>query len=80
MSEKPQDRFRQLQQRRREGAALAETLTGMSRSEAAERVTAAGFHPQVITLDLEAITADLRVDRVRIFVDTEGRVIRAHAG
>jgi hypothetical protein len=79
MSEKPLDPRRYMQQRLKEGAALAETLAGMSRSEAVQSVTAAGFHPQVITPDVEAITADLRFDRVLIFVDAEGLVIRANA-
>jgi hypothetical protein len=79
MSEKRPDPRRRLQQRHKEGAALAEALTGMSRSEAVESVTAAGFHPEVITPDVEAITADLRFDRVLIFVDAEDLVIRATA-
>jgi len=79
MSEKWPDPRRHVQQRLKVGAALAETLTGMTRSEAVERVAAAGFHPQVITPDVEAITADLRFDRVLIFVDAEGLVTRANA-
>jgi Potato inhibitor I family len=79
ISEKPQDRLHQMQQRHKEGVALAKTLTGLSRSEAVERVTAAGLHPQVVTPEVEAITADLRFDRVFIFVDSEGLVTRASA-
>ena len=73
-------RRRQLRERLQEGAALAETLIGLGRFDAVERVTTAGFHAEVIEPDMEWLTLDLYFERVRIFVDDEGLVTQAEAG
>lgn len=73
-------RRRHLRERLQQGAALAETLTGLGRSDAVERITSAGFYAEVIEPDMEWLTLDLYFERVRIFVDDEGLVTQAEAG
>jgi hypothetical protein len=71
---------RRLEARLAEGQALASTLVGLSQAEAVERLRAAGFHPQIIPPTHTALTMDLRFERVRVWVDGDDQVIRAHAG
>jgi hypothetical protein len=71
---------RRLEARLAEGRALAPTLVGLSQAEAVEHLRAEGFHPQVIFPTQKALTMDLRFERVRIWVDGDDQVIRAHAG
>lgn len=80
MAGEPRDLQREIREALQPGAVLAETLQGLSRSEAVERVTAAGFRAVVVPPDAQAMTADLRLDRVRVYVDAEGLVTRASAG
>lgn len=75
----PEEKHR-LEARLIEGRALARTLIGLSQAEAVERLRAEGFHPQVIGPTQETLTMDLRFERVRIWVDEDEQVIRAHAG
>jgi hypothetical protein len=63
-----------------EGAALAPSLVGLSREEATERVTERGFQADAIPPTAEAVTADLRASRIRLFLDENDVVVRAHAG
>ena len=80
MSDDPGERHRRMQERHREGIALAKTLTGLSRTEAVDRVIAADLDPVVITPDVKVVTADLQFTRVRIFVDDDDVVRDAVAG
>jgi hypothetical protein len=67
-------------QRLRESNALAATLVGLTAAEACDVASAQGFQPQVIPPDRQAVTADLRSNRIRLVVDGSGRVTRAWGG
>lgn len=71
---------RRLEARLAEGRALAPTLVGLSKAAAVERLCAGGFQPEVIRPAQKALTMDLRFERVRLWVDEDDQVIRAHAG
>lgn len=62
-----------------EGSSLAESLVGLTGDEAAMRCRAAGFDPSVVSPGVP-VTLDLRVRRVRLFVDENGIVTRGHGG
>jgi hypothetical protein len=68
------------QLRLNEGNVLAETLLGMTREQAIARATEMGFDPEAIPATAEAVTADLRVNRVRMLLDESERFVRAWAG
>jgi hypothetical protein len=60
---------------------FAPSLIGLNGREAKELAVRAGYYrSQVITPDVEAITADLDSLRIRLFVDDLGVVVRASAG
>ena len=63
-----------------EGGRLAESLIGMTCVDAMARATEMGFDPQAVPPTAEAVTADFRANRVRLFLDESDRVIRAEAG
>jgi hypothetical protein len=63
-----------------EGHEFAPSLLGLDCDDAIERATERGFLVQVIPPTAEAITADLRANRIRIFLDDDGVVARARAG
>lgn len=68
-----------MNQRIREGNALAETLIGLAADEAAARVTKCGFHPEVIPPGWP-VAADLDPGRVVLVTDESGTVTRAWGG
>jgi hypothetical protein len=64
-----------------EGNELAESLVGLDVTEAVQLATERGFEPRLIPHTVEAVTADLRLDRIRLFLDDTGVVVqRASAG
>jgi len=63
-----------------EGRTFAPTLVGLECDAAVERVTERGFDPQVVPHTAEAVTADLGANRIRLFLDEQGMVVRATAG
>ena len=73
----PQERFKA---RLGEGRAFAPSLVGLERQAAIERATEHGFRPEAIPTTVEAITADLVSNRIRLFLDEDGSVVRALAG
>lgn len=68
------------QVRQAEGQALAPSLVGLDGDEAARRATERGFETRVVPHSVEAVTADLNHNRLRLFLDENGNVVRAHAG
>lgn len=80
MAGEPRNLQRDIVERLRPGRALAEAVLGLPRSEAVDRVTAAGFRADIITPSTHAVSADLRFDRVRLHVDDAGVVRDARAG
>ena len=68
-----------LNQRVREGNAIAATLVGLTADEASDRVKGQGFVPQVIPPG-RLVTADLARHRIRLVVDESGVVTRAWRG
>lgn len=66
--------------RQAEGNTFAASLVGLDCDEAVRRSTDHGFEPQVIPHTVEAVTLDLRTNRIRLFLDEYGKVARAHAG
>ena len=68
-----------LNQRLRQGNAIAATLVGLTAADASYRVEEKGFVPQVIPPGHLA-TADLAPHRIRLAVDESGVVTRAWAG
>jgi hypothetical protein len=68
-----------LEQRLREGNAIAATLVGLTADEASDRVQDQGFVPQVIPPG-HLVTADLAPHRIRLAVDESGVVTRAWGG
>lgn len=66
--------------RQAEGNTFAVSLVGLECDEAVSRTTAHGFEPQVIPHTVEAVTLDLRTNRIRLFLDENGKVARAQAG
>jgi hypothetical protein len=78
-----QDRARaqeRARERQSEGQSFASSLIGLDGKEAAYRARERGFEPQVVPHDVDAVTADFSLNRLRIFLDTQGMVVRAHAG
>ncbi len=63
-----------------EGNTFAASLVGLGWEEAIRRTTDRGFEPQAIAHTVEAVTLDLRHNRIRLFLDENGKVARAHAG
>jgi hypothetical protein len=59
---------------------LGDQLVGLPGEVAVERAERAGFAPELIGPGVEAITADLRPDRIRLFLDDEDVVREAHPG
>jgi hypothetical protein len=78
--EDPDATHRRLRERHQQGGELAATLVGLTREEAVDRIDAAGFFAQVITPDVDALTMDLRFERIRVHVDDDGTVTKASAG
>jgi hypothetical protein len=74
---RPMDLF---EERLRAGRSLAETLAGLSETEAAKRASAEGLAAEVVGPEVEAVTMDLVPNRIRLFADQEGVVRRATAG
>jgi hypothetical protein len=70
----------QARARQAEGVALAPSLVGLDGEEAAARATELGFEAQVVPPDVDALTADLRANRLRLFLDENGTVVRVRAG
>ena len=68
------------EERLRQGWTLAHSLVGLSATEAAQRVAAAGFDAEMVGPEVEAVTADLLPSRIRLFVDRQSMVLRATAG
>ena len=68
------------QVRQAEGQALAPSLVGLDGDEAARRASERGFEAQVVPHSVEAVTADLNHNRLRLFLDENGNVVRAHTG
>ena len=66
--------------RQAEGSVLAASLVGLDVEAALGQVEERGFDPQVVPHDVEAVTADLRHNRIRLFLDDKDTVVRAHAG
>jgi hypothetical protein len=66
--------------RQAEGNTFAASLVGLDREEAARRTTDRGFEPEAIPHTVEAVILDLRHNRIRLFLDENGKVARAHAG
>jgi len=62
------------------GARLADTLVGLTVDDAKERIVAAGFDPQLVSPEVDAVTADMRPNRVSVAYDASGRVLRAWPG
>jgi hypothetical protein len=59
----------------------ASTLVGLDGREAKDAAVRSGYHrSQVVTPDVDALTADLDPFRIRLFVDEQGVVVRAKAG
>jgi len=63
-----------------EGGALAATLVGLPSDEALARARERGFDAEAVPHWVEAVTMDLRPNRVRLRLDESGRVVRAWAG
>ena len=61
-------------------SALAESLVGLQREQAVSRTMDRGFEPQVIPHTADAITMDLRHNRIRLCLDENDRVVQAWAG
>jgi hypothetical protein len=60
---------------------FASSLVGLDGRDAKDAAVRSGYHrSQVITPDVEAVTADLDPFRIRLFVDERGVVVRAKAG
>jgi Potato inhibitor I family len=68
------------QARLAQGHEFAPSLVGLDRNEAIERGIERNFQIQAVTPTAEAITADLSSNRIRIFLDDKGVVVRAQAG
>lgn len=68
------------EERRAEGRAFGPSLVGLGVEEAVNRATDRGFDPQVISHRANAITADLRYNRLRLFLDEDETVVRVTAG
>jgi len=66
--------------RQTEGNAFAASLVGLDWEEAVRRTSGRGFEPQAIPHTVEAVTMDLRTNRIRLFLDENGKVAEAHAG
>ena len=66
--------------RQAEGECLAASLVGLDREDAVSRTRERGFDPDVVPHTVDAITMDLRHNRIRIFLDETDTVIRAWAG
>jgi hypothetical protein len=64
----------QITARLRAGADLGSELVGVAGEVAFERAAEAGFDPQLVGPEVRAITADLRPDRVRLFLNEDGVV------
>jgi hypothetical protein len=60
---------------------FASSLVGLDGREAKDAAARSGYpRSQVITPDVEAVTADLDPFPIRLFVDDQGVVVRAKAG
>lgn len=66
--------------RQTEGNTFAESLAGLDREDAVSRTRERGFDPVVVPHTVEQITLDLRVNRIRLFLNETGTVVRASAG
>lgn len=66
--------------RQAEGNTFAASLVGLDWEEAVRRTTDRGFEPEAIPHMVEAVTLDLRHNRIRLFLDENGKVARAQAG
>lgn len=62
------------------GEALAARLVGLGTQEAVTEVERQGHFAQVLSEDVRLETAELLFARIRLYVDADGRVIRASAG
>jgi hypothetical protein len=74
------DKSRQTNDELRAGAELGDQLVGLPAEVAFERAVRAGFAPELVGPDVEAITADLRPGRLRLFLDAEDVVRGAQPG
>ena len=63
-----------------QGHHLAQELIDTPVGIATAEIESSGFEPQVLRHDTTLVTADLRPERIRLFVDPEGRVVNATAG
>ena len=68
-----------MNQRVREGKALAETLIGLAADDASARVAEQGFHAEVVPPGW-LVAADLDPARIVLVTDEAGRVTRAWGG
>lgn len=64
--------------RRREGIVLAGTLVGLTQREALAQIAAAGFEGVSIRAE-DWVQGDDAFNRIRVWVDEDGQVIRARA-
>jgi hypothetical protein len=62
------------------GRRFASTLVGLDREAAVRRATERGFEAHVVPHTDQAVTDDLKHNRLRLFLDEKGTVVRAHAG
>ena len=60
-----------------EGNELAESLVGMDAGEAVRLATERGFDPEVLPHTVEAVTSDLRWNRITLVLDETGVVVQA---
>lgn len=76
-----QERRAQIQARQRVDAELCSRLIGMTASEATAFVEQRGFRVRSAVIGSNtAFTADMRTDRVTLFLSTDDMVVRADIG
>ncbi|QIK65427.1 hypothetical protein G7072_02905 [Nocardioides sp. HDW12B] len=71
---------RRLSETLRAGSVLGDELIGLPGDVAFDRAVEAGFSPELVDPDVEAITADMRPKRLRLFLDETGVVRAAEPG
>jgi hypothetical protein len=74
------DSERDFMDRLAEGRALASSLVGLGRDAAVERAAERGFRTQAVSSSATVVTTELAPNRIRLFVDADGVVVRARAG
>jgi hypothetical protein len=66
-----------INERLRAGAELASELVGLPGEVAFERAAQVGFDPQLVGPEVEALTADMKPDRIRLCLNEDGVVQEA---